>query len=263
LAPKTVKNILGTLSRILHRAEEYGLIARVPAFRPIEEGDRDPDDGGIGFRFLDFDEADLFIQAASRSIHRELIIFLIGCGLRIGEAFALRWTDLNLDSRRVNVQRAVYEGEEKAPKTNAGRRLVPIPEWVIDALQAQREKGLPGPYVFPRRDGGQQDRKAQLNGLHGICRRAGFDPFGWHVLRHTFGSHAAMRGVAEDALQKWMGHEDTKMTKRYTHLAKSFLDGEATKLAESPGTVARRIRRTLQSSSAQDGAEQPITDESD
>jgi integrase len=157
---------------------------------------------------------------------------------------------------------AVYEGEENAPKTNAGRRLVPIPEWVIDALQAQREKRLPGPYVFPRRDGGQQDRKAQLNGLHGICRRGGLDPFGWHVLRHTLGSHAAMRGVSEDALQKWMGHEDTKMTKRYTHLAKSFLDGEATKLAESPGTVARKIRKKLQRLAAEDGATKPNTDES-
>jgi integrase len=198
-----------------------------------------------------------------RSVHNELVIFLIGCGLRIGEAFALRWTDLNLEARRVNVRRAVYEGEENAPKTNAGRRLVPIPPWVIDALRAQREKSLPGPYVFPRRDGVQQDRKAQLNGLYGICRRAGFDPFGWHVLRHTFGSHAAMRGVSEDALQKWMGHEDTKMTKRYTHLAKSFLDGEAIKLAESPGTVARKIREKVQKSSAKDGATQPVTDEPD
>lgn len=105
--------------------------------------------------------------------------------------------------------------------------------------------------------------RRKLNGLHGICRRAGFDPFGWHVLRHTFGSHAAMRGVSEDALQKWMGHEDTKMTKRYTHLAKSFLDGEATKLAESPGMVARKIREKVEKSSAKDGATQPVTDESD
>ncbi len=72
-----------------------------------------------------------------------------------------------------------------------------------------------------------------------------------------------MRGVSEDALRKWMGHEDTKMTKRYTHLAKSFLDGEATKLAESPGTVARNIRKKLQRSSAHDAAKQPTTDESD
>ena len=53
------------------------------------------------------------------------------------------------------------------------------------------------------------------------------------------------------------------MTKRYTHLAKSFLDGEATKLAESPGTVARKIREKLQGSSAHDGATEPITDEAD
>jgi hypothetical protein len=37
----------------------------------------------------------------------------------------------------------------------------------------------------------------------------------------------------------------------------SFLDGEATKLAESPGTVARKIRKKLQRSSAHDGATQP------
>ena len=69
-----------------------------------------------------------------------------------------------------------------------------------------------------------------------------------------------MRGVSENA-QKWMGHEDTKMMKRYTHLAKSFLNGEVTKLAESPGTVARKIRKKLRTLPSEDGAVGAVTDD--
>ena len=42
---------------------------------------------------------------------------------------------------------------------------------------------------------------------------------GWHDLRHTYGSHLAMRGVPLKVIQELMGHATLKMTLRYTHLA--------------------------------------------
>ena len=41
---------------------------------------------------------------------------------------------------------------------------------------------------------------------------------GWHVLRHSFASICAMKGVRETTISKWMGHETEAMKQRYRHL---------------------------------------------
>ena len=41
---------------------------------------------------------------------------------------------------------------------------------------------------------------------------------GWHVLRHSFASICAMKGLRESTISKWMGHETESMKQRYRHL---------------------------------------------
>ncbi len=41
---------------------------------------------------------------------------------------------------------------------------------------------------------------------------------GWHVLRHSFASICAMKGVRETTISKWMGHQTEAMKHRYRHL---------------------------------------------
>lgn len=50
-------------------------------------------------------------------------------------------------------------------------------------------------------------------------RKAEIENFTFHDLRHTFASWLAMAGVDLPTLQELMGHKDTKMTLRYTHLS--------------------------------------------
>ena len=52
-----------------------------------------------------------------------------------------------------------------------------------------------------------------------ICRLAGLRQVSWHVLRHTFASHLAMRGAPLKAIQDLLGHATIQMTMRYAHLA--------------------------------------------
>ena len=56
-------------------------------------------------------------------------------------------------------------------------------------------------------------------GLKRIAKRAQLEPFGWHVLRHTFASHLVMTGVPLKAVQELLGHSTIEMTMRYAHLS--------------------------------------------
>ena len=51
----------------------------------------------------------------------------------------------------------------------------------------------------------------------GITREQGC--ITWHDLRHTYGSHLAMRGVPLKVIQELMGHVTIEMTERYAHLS--------------------------------------------
>lgn len=57
---------------------------------------------------------------------------------------------------------------------------------------------------------------------------------GWHVLRHSFASNCAAKGVDQRLINAWMGHQTEEMMKRYQHLfpdtqqqaIRSVFDGE-------------------------------------
>src|SRR6266849_1992236 len=56
-----------------------------------------------------------------------LVELLASTGLRISEALALTWGDLDLGKRRVHVRRRVRGGDTDAPKSKYARRVVPLP----------------------------------------------------------------------------------------------------------------------------------------
>jgi site-specific recombinase XerD len=56
-----------------------------------------------------------------------------------------------------------------------------------------------------------------------VARKAQVKP-GVHILRHTFCSHLAMRGVPARAIQALAGHQDLSTTQRYMHLSPAAFD---------------------------------------
>ena len=53
---------------------------------------------------------------------------------------------------------------------------------------------------------------------------------GWHVLRHSFASICAMKGLRESTTGKWMGHETEAMKQRYRHLYPDVTKAEMARL---------------------------------
>jgi len=79
--------------------------------------------------------------------------------------------------------------------------------------------------IFLRSDGEAWGPSHQQRPLTEASRIAAVEPAAtFHVLRHTYGSSLAMRGVPMGVIAAQLGHSDTRMTeKHYAHLSPSYI----------------------------------------
>ncbi|CAM3246267.1 site-specific integrase [Corallococcus sp. ZKHCc1 1396] len=237
LSLKTINNVLTVLHKLLSLAEEQRVISQAPRVRLF---------GKIAkpaFDFLSFDEAERLVAAAEPE-WRLVLLVALKSGLRQGELIGLQWNDLSLPQGLLHVRRTIWRGIEGLPK--GGReRTVDLPASVVDALKAHRH--LRGRFVFCQEDGQPLTpgkMKAPLRRAlqaAGITREQG--QIGWHDLRHTYGSHLAMRAVPLKVVQELMGHATIEMTMRYAHLSPDTRR-EAVSVLDRPSVPACDIRAT-------------------
>lgn len=124
-------------------------------------------------------------------------------------------------------------------------RSVELPGSVVEALKAHRH--LRGRFVFCQEDGQPLTASRMAGPLRRALRAAGITrergQIGWHDLRHTYGSHLAMRAVPLKAIQELMGHSTIEMTMRYAHLSPDSRR-EAVNVLDRPLAPACDIRAT-------------------
>ena len=86
---------------------------------------------------------------------RVLIVVAGYCGLRWGELAALRWTDIDLDLRRLRISRAYSEEAprgEMSPVKDHQARTGPIPRTVVDELLDLQAQSGPSQLCFSLRE---------------------------------------------------------------------------------------------------------------
>lgn len=208
LSPKTINNNLVCLGKILRVAEEWELIAGVPRIKMLKVPKPE-------FDFLSFTEADALVEAMSPE-WRAMLVTAVKTGLRRGELLALRWKDVDLETKRLVVRRNLIDGRFGTPKSGKNRE-VPLCDTVVAELREHRH--LRSELVFCREDGRPLNPHDVLAALHDTCDRAELRHIGLHTMRHTFASHLAMRGVPMQVIQELLGHSTLVMTMRYAHLS--------------------------------------------
>ncbi|WP_426753906.1 tyrosine-type recombinase/integrase [Myxococcus sp. Y35] len=212
LSLKSINNVLTVLHKLLALAQEQGVLQHVPRVK-LFKTDKP------AFDFLTFEEAERLLNAAEPE-WRTLVLLALKTGLRHGELIGLQWSDVDLKRGKLQVRRSIWQGVTGLPKGGRGR-TVDLPGSVVDALKGHRH--LRGPYVFCQPDGQPltasmtEHRLSRAVSQAGISREQG--RITWHDLRHTYGSHLAMRGVPLKVIQELMGHATIEMTMRYAHLA--------------------------------------------
>lgn len=217
---KGVNNVLALLGKMLRTAKDKGLIATVPIVTMLKREQRakrnKPKIKADGVSCYTDAQFAKLLGAAEGVSHDAYVITLLGGdhGLRRGEIMALKWSDLDLDAGVITVNRSVWLHEGKAfegvPKGGCSRELE-----LTDALKMALtvEKKSHGRHVLPR-----YTYAAFADVIRDVQRAAGFAETGKaHVLRHTFCSRLAMKGVAVRTIQALAGHANIETTERYLH----------------------------------------------
>jgi integrase len=207
------------------------------------------------------------MTALADSIHPGYYLILMTLaytGLRTNEARALHWSDIDLDKGTITVSKSLVRGRkghtdehEGPPKTEASRRIVQIPDQLVELLREQREnpdavlatfnlsrrkgvaRGRPFPNALYRMMSPPADPRdpyvfywvtyPRLNyHLRAACKAAGIEKQGaggnrnhdvtLHTLRHTYGSYMVSAGVDIAAVSRLLGHKSISTTlDTYTH----------------------------------------------
>lgn len=165
--------------------------------------------------------------------HRALILVLAYCGIRWGEAVALRVRDVEFLRRRLSVHdNAVQLGVDHAVGQTKSRhhRSVPVPQFVLDELSVQCARRNPDDLVFG--DGDYLPRPKSHGGwFAGAVKRAKVQRITPHDLRHSCASIAISSGVNVLALSRMLGHTSAKVTlDTYADLFDTDLDAVASAL---------------------------------
>jgi site-specific recombinase XerD len=148
---------------------------------------------------------------------RELVVFALHSGMRLGEILALTWTGVDLFRRTVTVFRS----------KNGERRTVPMNQTVIALLKEKAKvRLLKTELVFPSRTGTSLDPNHLRRALRIAITRADLQDVHFHDLRHTFATRLVQSGVDLYKVQRLLGHKSPIMTQRYAHhYPESLRDG--------------------------------------
>lgn len=148
-----------------------------------------------------------------------LVDFLIGTGVRIGEACGLLWKDVNLGEKTVYIAASVVRvtGKGLIRQVEASNKLklrfISIPDWLVDEL-AIRGVGKSGDSpVFPSLTGGLRDPKNAERTLREAVNWAGMPGLTSHLIgRKTALTAADEAGVPIREMSDHAGHARISMT---------------------------------------------------
>jgi integrase len=236
LAVNTVRLIASTLGSLLSAAVDDGILRVNPMAgvrRKLRILRRPERGAGEPAKAMSAEQLAAFLETARtrRPAFYALALLLARSGLRLGEALALRWTDIDLVSRTIRVERTLGHTVKGYPTTGppigtpkSGRaRTVDMSQALCRVLTAllrehragalRRGEGQALGWLFPapsgrlQRDGEVRDEFARVVRWAGLPGH--FTP---HSLRHTFAVQLIQRNAPLPYVQAQLGHASIQMT---------------------------------------------------
>lgn len=230
------------------RAKKVQLIANNPA--ELAELPRVPKSEAEESKTIAMTKAqqDLFMECAKDSYLYNLFYVLLRTGLRIGEAQALKYTDIDRKNKKLYVRRTLkrIKGEfvEDTPKSKTSIREIPLTDSVIKILDAQRrfwgfKVERIDRYLFCDMDGKPLWKgtiSAEIKRIAEQARKKDkeFPEITPHSFRHTFATRAIEAGMPPQVLKTILGHSSYAMTMDlYAHVLPDVKKDEMEKIEQA------------------------------
>lgn len=211
LAPRTVHKIAGLLSQSLDVAVRAGLLEHNPTRRLAlpQAPHADP-------RFLDPDEVER-LAAAIAPPYRTFVLVGAYAGLRHGELAALRVKQIDEEAGTIQVVATRTRKSDGStgfgpPKSRAGRRIVPVPRFVMGGLAAHIAGLGPDDLVWTTKAGAPlTEANFRARTWRNATAAAGLRGLRIHDLRHTCIAMWSRSFASPRAAAKWAGHSNPSL----------------------------------------------------
>jgi len=236
LKPSSVNIIMTHLKSMLNDAVEEGILVKSPAagIKALQVKERAAD---TYHRALTEEEQKLFMQEAKSEWLYELLAFLLCTGMRIGEATALTWQDIDYKNNVIHINKTFSRTAEGkfvvgTPKSRTGIRDIPLNDSIKEILKLQKEKQRMvhgnvinlSQWIFENCFGGMVFNASANKAITDTLERINKDGvkiehFSAHALRDTFATRYIEQGGSPQVLKTILGHSSLAMTMDlYSHV---------------------------------------------
>jgi len=234
--PSTVNITIVQLKSILNDAVADGIIVKSPAtgIKALKVEEKASD---TYHRALTEGEQELFMKEARKEWLYELIALLLCTGMRVGEATALEWQDIDYKNNVIHVNKTISRTADGkytvgTPKSKTSIRDIPLNEAIRTILKSQKEKqgAIHGnvislsQVVFENLYGGMVYNASVNKAITDTLKRINKDKviiahFSAHALRDTFATRYIEQGGSPQVLKTILGHSSLAMTMDlYSHV---------------------------------------------
>jgi integrase len=220
------------------------LIRRIFALA-VEEGelDRNPCAGiqvkapEVEQSVLTASEVKTFLYQAAITKHRFYPVWSMALmtGMRSGELYALRWSDIDLDSRIIRVARQWTSKAGYGPTKTMRTRNVPISDPLLTFLKKLKLERGHEERVLPKLRDWSNGEQARIT--REFCQTIGVTEVKFHDLRATFITNLLARGEALATVMSIVGHYQLKTTNGYLRKAGVDVMGGTDKLGYAPPEI--------------------------
>lgn len=207
----TANRTLTVLKAALNHAYHEGRVSTDEAWRKVKPF-REANAPVV--HFLSDDECRQIVNACDGAF-RNIVKGALVTGCRYGELTRMRASDFNAEAGTITVRELKAGKPRHVALTDEGQALF------AELTTGKTSRDL----VFLRDDGEAWGPSHQQRPLEAASARARIEPAAtFHILRHTYASALAMRGVPMGVIAAQLGHSDTRMTEHhYAHLSPNYV----------------------------------------
>lgn len=150
------------------------------------------------------------------------ILICLNTGLRIGEVCALRWENIDFESKKIHIEKTIeriYSKEENktiviidTPKSITSVRTIPINSKLYNILKQIRGKSKKTDFVLTGSSEHYVEPRNYQYHFKEILKRNKVKKYKFHTLRHTFATNCIEAGMNIKFLSEILGHADVSIT---------------------------------------------------